>query len=154
MAKHTIIPGVGFDKIKFGMTQDEVESILGEPDEVEEQNYGDGESAEVYYYDEIGVSMSFDAEEEFRLVEISLEDEEFILLDTIHVGQPLEEVLSLADKAELGEYDSEDLSNDGFEGKELFTFEKDNINFWFDDQILSSIQIGPYWIDDENIKWP
>ena len=154
MAQHKIIPGVGFDKIKFGMTQDEVEDILGEPDEVEEQNYGEGESAEVFYYDELGISMSFDAEEDYRLVEISFEDESFILFDSIHVGQPIDEALTLAEKAQMGEYDLEDLSTDGFEGKELYGFEKENINFWSDDKTLSSIQIGPYWVNDETIKWP
>jgi hypothetical protein len=154
MARHKIIPGVGFDDIKFGMMQDEVEGILGEPDEVEEQNYGDGEAAEVFYYDELGISMSFDAEEDYRLVEISFEDENFILFDSIHVGQPLNEVLSLCERAKMGEYDLEDLSLDGFDGKELYTYEKDNINLWIDDKMLSSIQIGPYWLDDDTIKWP
>ncbi len=154
MAQYKIIPGVGFDNIKFGMTQDEVEGILGEPDEVEEQNYGEGESAEVFYYDEAGLSMSFDAEEDYRLVEISFEDDNFVLFDSIHIGQPIEEALSLAEKANMGEYDIEDLSLDGFDGKELYAFDKDNINLWADDKILSSIQIGPYWLDDDNIKWP
>lgn len=154
MTKHKIIPGVGFGEIKFGMSQDEVENILGEPDEVEEQNYGQGEAAEVYYYDELGISMSFDAEEEFRLVEISFEDDNFLLYDLIHVGQPIEEVLTLADKAQMGAYDLEDLTDDGFEGKELYSFEAPNINFWSDDKVLSSIQIGPFWIDDDHVKWP
>jgi hypothetical protein len=152
MQKQAVILGQGFGDIKFGLSEEQVTTLLGPPDEIEEQVYGEDEQANVYYYDSMGISMSFDSEENYKLVEISFEDEAFILLDNIRVGMSRDEFLKAAQQ--LGEYELEDLSGEGFENKELFTFEDANVNIWMDTNGLESIQIGPFWEDDETIQWP
>ena len=153
-----IIPCVGFDKVKFGMSRDQVIKVLGQPDEIEEdQNYGDTpeELTTVFYYDEMGVSLSFDKEEKYRLTEISFEDDQFSLGD-IKVGMKKDAAFAAAEKAKLGEPYEDDLTDDLQDNEELesFTFEDTNVSLWFEKDILVTIQIGPDWIDDDTIKWP
>jgi len=154
MTPKAILPHIGFGSIKFGMEEHEVSNYIGDPDETEVQNYGDGDEATVLYYDEIGISMSFDKEENYRLVEISFELDNFILHNAIKVGMGKDDFLAAIKNIEMGEYDLEDMTDDGFDDKQLYVFEKENINIWMDDNKVTSIQIGPEWVDDETIRWP
>lgn len=156
-----IIPCVGFDKVKFGMTRNQVIEILGSPNDIEEdQNYGDSpeELTTVFYYDELGVSFSFDKEEKYRLTEMSFEDEQFVLGGTIKVGMTKEAALAAADKLDLGEGYEDDLLDDEVEDDdkklESYTYDDKNVSLWFEDGVLVTIQIGPDWIDNDTIKWP
>ncbi len=153
MSDKIILPGIGFDSIKFGMSEEEVIAVLGKPDEVEVQEMDDGESVNIYYYDEINVSISFDSMADMRLVEISFDDSSFTLLDKFFPGMSKELFLEHAD--EIGEYFVEDLSDEGSDVNELYSFEDKNINVWIKEGAVDSIQIGPYWgDDDEEILWP
>ncbi len=154
MKPKAILPGIGFGSIKFGMEEHEASNYLGDPDETEVQDYGEGGKANVLYYDELGISISYDKEEDFRLTEISFESDKFVLYNTIKVGITKDELLKAIKDAKMGDYEHEDLASEGFEGKELFTFEEENINIWVDGNVVESIQIGPKWLDDETIDWP
>lgn len=148
------MPHIGFGSIKFGMEEHEVSNYLGDPDETEVQDYGNGAEANVLYFDEMGISMSFDKEEDYKLVEISFETENFILHDAIKVGMSKDDFLARLNSLDMGEYDLEDMHEDRFDDKELYVFEKENINIWLDEDAITSIQIGPEWVDDETIRWP
>jgi hypothetical protein len=148
------LPHIGFGSIKFGMEEHEVSNFLGDPDETEVQDYGEGAEANVLYFDEMGISMSFDKEEEYKLVEISFETENYLLHNAIKVGMPKTEFLASLEQLDMGDYDLEEMTDDGFDDKELYVFEKENINIWMDEEAVSSIQIGPEWVDDETIRWP
>ena len=146
--------GVGFSQIKFGMTEQQVRELLDEPDETEEMRFEDGGSANIYYYDELGISLSFEEEENFRLMEISFEDEEFSVKGLLNVGVQKSDLPEIFKKLGLSEPTHEDLAEEGYEGKELYTFDEENLNIWIDEDEVSSIQIGPLWKDDETISWP
>ncbi|TRX66205.1 hypothetical protein [Carboxylicivirga sp. M1479] len=154
MTPKAILPYIGFGSIKFGMEEHEVSNFLGDPDETEVQDYGEGAEANVLYFDEMGISMSFDKEEDYKLVEISFETDKFILLDSIKVGMSKADFLSAIEKLDLSEYQHEDMADEGYDDKEMFVFEKENINIWMDEESITSIQIGPEWVDDETIRWP
>ncbi|MCU4175569.1 hypothetical protein [Carboxylicivirga sp. N1Y90] len=154
MTTRAILPHIGFGNVKFGMEEHEVSSLIGDPDETEIQNYGDGGEANVLYYDDLGLSMSFDNEEQFKLVEISFENEAFVLHGTIKVGMLKEDFLKALENLEMGDYDSEKMDDEGFENMEQLTFEKENVNVWIEGDKVSTIQIGPEFVDDETIRWP
>ncbi len=155
-----VLPEVGFDKVKFGMTRDEVIAAIGKPDEISEnENYGDGELATIFYYDNPMISLSFDKEEGYRLVEISFDDETFTLADKIRVGMPIEEVLDIVDTLGYGECYEEDLEDELDEEQKvsdlrLFVYEDKNLSLWSMSGRLSTIQIGPAFVDDDTIEWP
>jgi hypothetical protein len=146
--------GVGFSKVKFGMSEKEVVELLDQPDETEEMNFEDGGKAIIYYYDEIGISLSFESDEQFKLMEISFEDEEFTIKGLLKVGLKKEKLADIFKKLELSEPEYEDLTDEGFEGKEIYTFDDENLNVWIDEGEVASIQIGPLWVNDETISWP
>jgi len=153
MNEKLIVPGVGFANIKFGMTEEEVTSVLGKPDEVEVQEMDDGELVNIYYYDEIGVSMSFDSMADMRMVEIAFDNSEYTLNDKFFPGMSRELFLEHADK--IGEYDVEDLTDEGSDVNELYSFDDKNINIWIREGAVDTIQTGPFWSDDdEEILWP
>ncbi len=146
--------GVGFSKVKFGMSEKEVIELLGQPEETEEMRFEDGGMANIYYYDELGLSLSFESEEDFRLMEVSFEDEDFTVKNLLHVGVSKIALPEIFKKLDLSKPELEDLTSEGFPGKELYTFEDENMNVWLDDEEVSSIQIGPLWTDDDTISWP
>nr|WP_319398686.1 hypothetical protein [uncultured Carboxylicivirga sp.] len=154
MTTKAILPFIGFGSIKFGMEEHEVSSNIGDPDETEVQNYGEGGKATVLYYDELGLSMSFDSEEDYRLVEISFENENFILHKVIKPGMSKEDFLAALENLDMGEYEVEDIDEEGLEDMQQYIFEKENINIWFEEGTLTTIQIGPEFVDDDTIKWP
>jgi len=152
MNDKVIIPGIGVDKLKFGMNEEEVVSLLGTPDEIEVQEMDDDEIINIYYFDDLGLSMSFDSMEDFRLVELAFDDSGYTLEKNFFPGMSKEMFLKHAD--ELGEYEFEDLSDEGADVNELYTFEDKNINIWIRKGVVDTIQIGPFWKDDENVSWP
>jgi len=150
--KTTIVPGVGFGSLKFGMSEDEVVDLIGKPDEIEVQEMDDEEAINIYYYDDLGVSMSFDSMEDFRLVEFAFDDSRFTMEKNFFPGMTKE--LFLEHAKELGDYDMEDVSGEDTDVTELYVFEDKNINVWVKDGVVDTIQIGPFWSDDENVAWP
>jgi hypothetical protein len=146
--------GVGFSEVKFGMNEKEVVELLGQPDETEEMRFEDDGLAIIYYYDELGISLSFESEEDYRLMEISFEDEDFNIKGLLQVGVNKIALPEIFKKLGLSEPHHEDLESEGFPGKEIYTFEDENLNIWLDEEEVSSIQIGPLWEDDDNISWP
>jgi hypothetical protein len=64
--KKTMIlePGEGFDEIKFGMTEEEVIALLGEPNVRRIKDEEDEDRDIVYQYNELKVKLEFDAEDE------------------------------------------------------------------------------------------
>ncbi len=154
-----IIPGQGFDKIKFGMTRDAVIKVLGKPDEIaEDQNYSDSNDANelttVFYYDELGLSLSFDKQEKYRLTEISFEDADFAL-GSVRTGMTKKDALAKIEKLGLGTPEEDYLEpEDNPDELELYTIYDANISLWFSQNELTTIQIVPNWIDDDTIAWP
>lgn len=157
---YKIVPGVGFGKIKFGMTQDQVLEILGQPDEKEvDANYGDSpeDKVTVFYYDTLGFSISFDKEFKYRLTEISFDGPDFLLENEISVCMPRLDVLNTLATKDYDEPTEEDLEGELDETNQdttAFTYEDKNVTLWFDADELGTIQIGPFWIDADTVKWP
>lgn len=161
----TIKPLVGIDKVKFGMTREQVIAIIGQPDEIDEdEQYGDtpDDTTTVFYYDN-GISCSFEKSEKYRLAEISFEDdEEFNIAGKIKLGMSIDAALKVARELFGEEETEDDLTDDLEEGSLLrsFTFYDKNVSLWFDgekkgQEQLVTIQIGPEWSEDgDQIIWP
>ena len=84
-----IIIGQGLGPVKFGMTRDQVEALLGAPDEVEENVDIDedlDEAAEAWHYDELEMSASFDMEDDWRLGMMAISSEDATLNGKALIG--------------------------------------------------------------------
>lgn len=154
-----IIPLVGFDKVKFGQTRDEVIKLLGSPDEIEEDlmlGTTPDEATTVFYYDDLVLSLSFEKEEGYRLTEISFDRDYFSIEDKIKTGMTMDDVLAAATELGLGygyEEDVADLVDS--DNVSIWVYEEKNVDFYFEDKILTTIQIGPEFSEDgDSIIWP
>ncbi|NJO88476.1 MAG: hypothetical protein HC831_05540 [Chloroflexia bacterium] len=154
MEKAEIVPGRGVGEILLGMTQNQVENIIGKPDEIEEVDYEDGESAITWFYYDLQIDLNFESEDDLRLSFISVENEKYSLGGKIKVGMDKASVLAACKALNLSEPEIEDFSSEDVPDQELIGLEKENLNLWFTDGKLDEIQFGPFWKDDETPIWP
>ncbi|MFP4047769.1 MAG: hypothetical protein ACLFT4_08450 [Bacteroidales bacterium] len=146
--------GQGFDKIKLGMTKQEVNQILGDPDEIEEFDYADGDHSISYFYNDIGCEITFESEHDYLLSYLAVHSKKFHIKNKIRIGMSVKETLNAADSLNLSKAVKQDLSEEDLPEQELYSFDAENINLWFVDNILDEIEIGPYWKDDDTPIWP
>jgi hypothetical protein len=154
LENYKIIPGKGIGNILLGMKIADVEKILGQPDDKEVIEYDDGENSCTLYYFDLQVDLTFESDDDDRLSFISVENEQFSLEEKIKIGQSKEEVKSLCKTLNYSQPELEDMSSDEIPNQELLSYDNENINFWFTDDKLDEIQIGPFWKDDETPIWP
>lgn len=147
--------GIGFDSIKFGMSRDEVKKILGKPDEIETltDNQEEGET-EAWHYDEHELSISFEEIDDFRLFSIAVSSETSEFKNKKLIGLTKKELLKELEALAIDDLKIEDWSTDGDLGQELIFSEKLSVNLWMEEGVLSEIQWGPFFEDEETIIWP
>lgn len=150
-----IHPGKGLGALRFGMSQEQVKQIIGDADEVERYSLDEleGDDTEAWHYDEAGISVSFDEEYDWRMSSIAVSLEDYLLDGEALIGKSVDEVLETAGKRGWGtpEEDAEIAEEDA--GVAMFHLEDKGISFWFEDDVLSEIQLSPLVVNDE-VSWP
>ena len=137
-------PLIGLDEVRFGMTRDDVERLLGEPEERAVECDGD-EQTEAWYYWSRRLSAHFDAEVDWRLTTLDLGSPDAVLRGRRLVGATLDEL-----RAALPEFALE------WHGNEFEPIEIDDLamNLWIEDGVLESIQWSVPLDADEEERWP
>ncbi len=157
MVKKDIKLGKGLDKLKFGMTREEVKAAIGEPNEVENYNpleEDEGES-EAWHYDELELSASFDEEDDFRLTSLAVSSAEYLFEGVNLIGLSQEEVMQQVELMDLGDVELEAVAEDDSLQQSVGSIAEASLNLWFEDGQLSEIQWGPFWDEDEECYiWP
>ncbi|WP_462317874.1 hypothetical protein [Marinilabilia sp.] len=149
--------GKGLDNLIFGMTRDDFKKIMGEPDEVEaiENEEMPDELSEAWHYDEVELSASFDKLEEWRLTSLAVSSKDYSFEGVDLIGLSQQEVLDQLDIMGLGDISIEEVSDDEENSQQIATLLDVSLNLWFDNGVLSEIQWGPYWDEDEeDFIWP
>ena len=162
MDKIKLIPMVGFGNVRFGMTVQEVKKILGKPDEeVDNDRLGedDEDTMITLYYDELGLSLSFDKLTDFRLSDIMTEGYSSVSMEGgIRFGMSVEDVRGLVAKADFGPMEVSDLDEEeiGDNDEELTSYDlpEISVSLWFKEDRLDTIQLGPEYDENDNIVWP
>ncbi len=144
-----IVLGKGVGKINFQMTKSQVEALLGKADEIENFSYSDSaeDLTEVWHYDELDLSMSFDEEYNYTLTTIAISSDQFTLEGKHVMGKAKTEILSELNKLELGDYYTEDFEDE----ITMIFFEQFGLHLWFEQDVLNEIQIH-YFEDQEHAK--
>ena len=151
----TITIGTGVGLVKFGMHKKDVLSILGIPTEEEvEKDFETGDAVETWDYENLGISFSFDEEEDWRLETITINSSNFELNGVGLVGQNIQIVQDFIESNSLGEMEFEDYSTPENPNHELIDIDEANMFFWFTKEVLTEIQFGVQWDDDDNALWP
>jgi hypothetical protein len=149
--------GIGVDSLKFGMTKEDVLKLLGEPDDKELYSYDEDEDSEdedlteVWHYDTHEFSLSFDEADNWRLVMIAASDEKYTLEGKTIIGLDENAATKLLNDLKLGTVETDELEDDG--GRVLKIEEK-SLNVWLDNGIVSELQWGPFWDENDEPIFP
>jgi hypothetical protein len=151
-----IKPGIGLGVLQFGFTQDVVRELLGEPDEIEldefEEPSEDNQSI-TWHYDELDISIGFEKEYQWRLSTISVTDAFYQIAGEALIGMDekgLMKKLSGLKIEDLVAIDQEDLD----EEQELLISEKSSLFFWLEAGQLLEIQFSPIFDENDQPIWP
>ncbi len=147
-----IKPGTGIGELKFGLTRSEVESLLGKPCEIEKYSHSSfhEEPTEAWHYDDHELSLGFDETDNWRLVNIATTAADCKLMGKQLFGLGQLALMRVLDGLGIEDLELENLE----EGQQVLTSDSAAINFWLEDGALSEIQIGPFYINDDTVKWP
>ena len=145
--------GQGLGLVKFGMTREQVISILGEPtdkESVDEENM----KSEIWHYDELDLSLGYDEDEDWRLISLAVSSEFYTFNSAALIGKTRDEVEDILENSNLPDLELDDLDDEEEVQQCLLVSDESEINFWFENDNLSEIQWGPLFEDDETIIWP
>ena len=141
-----ILIGKGLDNIPFGIDQDQLKTILGEPDEIEKSPSltPDEPTSEVWHYDEHEISALFDYyDDTWELVSLATVSSDALLNGVKLIGLQKKEVIKAIQKLTLGKYTNESLTTDETPSESIMSFESTGIDFWFEGDTLIEIQWSP-----------
>jgi len=142
--------GKGLGKIKFGLTMDEVEELIGEPEEVEESDEEDEFEHQAWNYWEEGYSLYFDKEDDYRLSCIETANREVQIFGERVFEMSREQILQLFADHDIATYEEEEAET----GETRISFEKEMIDLYFDEDQLIAINFGVFINDDLEVVWP
>jgi hypothetical protein len=146
--------GQGLGCLIFGMKPEEIECILGEP-EIKNHFKDDQEDYIEWHFESEKIYVYFDAEDDFRLSNISCERLSCKLLDQNLIGETYNKILRFLENSHLGSFKSiPNYLKDDENSVSLIECSKACINFWFEDNQLQTIQFGPQINNEDQIIWP
>lgn len=150
MKENEIELGTGIGNIRFGYSMNQVQDIMGEPEEIEESEEDDEFEHKAWNYWTQGYSFFFDREDDYRLSCIQTENPEVILFGTKIFDLSAQEIKQLLTKNNLTDYETEKLDT----GETRLTFEKEMIDLYLEDDQLLAINFGVFINDDLEVQWP
>ena len=148
--------GIGLGDITFGSSKSNVKNIIGEPDEIEKLDVPvDDEEIllEQWHYDDMELSVSFELDDNEVLDTIAVSSSDYTINGISIIGKNINEINDLLISLQLGTFEKEDLSDEE-EKTIVFRFIENNMNFWFEDDILSEIQWGPVFLNEPPVIFP
>ncbi|MBM76858.1 MAG: hypothetical protein CL846_00095 [Crocinitomicaceae bacterium] len=130
----------GLSNIKFLSSIEDVISILGEPTEDESINdIDDSHHSRLLHYDHLGLSASFDEEENWKLTSIAISEEEYTINGINLIGSSKSDFLKKIQSLNLGECQEEIFNEEDYEST-VMNFDEKHITFWFENDELQEIQ--------------
>lgn len=150
--ENEIILGTGMGPLRFGATMDEVRTLVGEPEEIEESEEEDDfeHQAWNYYEDDHLLSLYFDREDDFRLSCIETDNPGLRLYgESIH-GRGIEQVRELMQRHGQASPELETMEG----GEVRLSYEKSMIDLYFEEGQLQFVNFGVFINDDLEVQWP
>ena len=142
--------GKGLGKIKFGLTMEEVEELIGEPEEIEESDEEDEFEHEAWNYWEDGYSLYFDKEDDYRLSCIETANREVQLWGERIFEMSKDQIVRLFNDNDITDMEEEEAES----GETRVSFEKEMIDLYFDEDQLIAINFGVFINDNLEVMWP
>jgi hypothetical protein len=150
MQENEIVLGQGIGDIKFGLTMEDVETIMGKPEEVESSEEDEEFDYEVWNYWEEGFSFYFDEDDDYRLGLIETANEEVTMFGKKIFQMKQSEVEALLKSNGLSNPDKDTLET----GEKHITYEKEMLDMFFENDALVTVKFGVFVSDDLEVQWP
>lgn len=149
-----ILPGEGLGKIRFGMSREELEKLIGEPDEIDSNSYSNAEESltESWHYDTLNLSVSFDEEYDWELMTLSVSGPEYEFIGKQLIGLQKYKLTETLKSMGIENLVFEDWSTEEDPEHHLLAAEEAGMNFWLDKGVLTEIQWSPLFIDEEETE--
>jgi hypothetical protein len=149
--EHDIKPGRGLGDLLLGSPEHAVREILGEPTTQTDSDYGDGQITRDWEYYDLGVSLSFNEDEDLRLGLITTENAGASLHGLAIIGLSEQELLS----ADFGGLGPPVLDDDFGESGKDYLWDSANLSCWVSDGVVVSVSIMPLYDATGDIPlWP
>lgn len=149
--EHDIKPGGGLGPLTLGMREGSVRSLLGDPPDIRETDYGDGQMDRDWTYESLNLSLTFSEDDEFRLGAICTSFEWATLRGTRIVALTEQELL----QGEFGGLGPPVLEDDLEESGKVYSWGTVNLSCWVVDGAVVSVSIMPLYDDTGDIpQWP
>jgi len=142
--------GKGLGKIKFGLTMEEVEELLGAPEEVEESDEEDEFEHQAWNYWEEGYSLYFDKEDDYRLSCIETANREVQIWNERVFEMSKQQIIDLFADHGITNPEEEEAET----GETRLSFEKEMVDLYFDEDQLIAINFGVFINDNLEVLWP
>lgn len=150
---HTIVIGQGVGPAKFGMSEEEIIDLFGEPDEREEESYDEDpdDKTLTLYYDKLMTDFSFDLDEDedgndmYKLSSILCTNPEMTIDNKIKYGDTEEALLKYTHNLKAAEPTVE---IDEETKERMLMFDDLSLMAIFEDNELTTVQIG-YWEEED-----
>jgi len=151
-----IKPLEGLGPLKFGMSRDEVREIMGEPNDVDTYSFSeDGEDkSESWHYDEEQVSMSFDEDDDYRLITLAVSGEGYKLKGRALVNMSRTAVIEFLNENGITDLSFEDADTIDMPNHELISAPQLFLNVWLEKESVKEVQWSPEFTDDDEVNWP
>ena len=148
--------GTGLGDLKFGMNRETLKSLLGEPDEVEQYSLSgaDDDQTESWHYDEIELAVSFIKVDDWKLVSLTTSSEDSLFKGSGMIGLSQKDLKSELKKLEVTDLETEDCSTEETPNLKLLFSMNEGMNFWLEEGIVTDVEWGVKYLNDEEIAWP
>jgi len=134
--------GTGLDEVQFGISQNRLVELTSKPDKINEVGK-ELDFAKICYYNKEKIKYKFDKNEFFS--------EDVMLYGKKIIGLEKNEILDLLKKNGIKE---KDLEFEDYFSFETIHDEEISATFEFEFNKLRSIEICPFFSDNEEIIWP
>ncbi|GGK73080.1 hypothetical protein ACD591_07930 [Rufibacter glacialis] len=142
--------GYGIGDLRFGLSMDDVEEIMGEPEEVEESDEEDEFEHKAWNYWDSGFSFYFDKEDDYRLSCIETANPNVTLFGKKIFEMSQQEVEQLFKEQGVQNVEKEKIENN----VTCLSFEQEMIDLYFEEGKLLAVNFGVHMDDNLEVLWP
>ncbi|WP_181304808.1 hypothetical protein [Rufibacter sp. XAAS-G3-1] len=147
---HEIKLGYGIGDLRFGLNMDDVEEIMGEPEEVEESDEEDEFEHKAWNYWDSGFSFYFDKEDDYRLSCIETANPNVTLFGQKIFEMSQQEVEQLFKENGVQNVEKEKIENN----VTCLSYEREMIDLYFEEGKLLAVNFGVHMDDNLEVLWP
>ena len=145
-----IKPMEGLGELNFGVTKEEVERMVGAPEDVEEMDTENDIRTLIWHYWSKGFSAFFDEDNNFKLSSLEVDNQMATLWGQLIFNMKEEELIELFRSKGFKEIDTEEQEW----GERRVSIDDAMVDLYFEEGELNSINFGVFINDLEIAVWP